>query len=112
MSMRSSNGPDIFETYRWIWIGEHLHSPVGSLKKPQGHPRVAFLPCYFMCRQAQESGLSASAKFVRGPHKTASIRSRAVPEASGKAVRSYNLHDYVLGDEPRCSSSSFHSQHH
>src|SRR6266571_3574207 len=112
MSMRSSNGPDILETYRWICIGEHLHSRVGSLKNPQGHGGVAFLPCYFMCRQAQQSSLSAFAKYVRGTHNTASFSSRAVPEAIGKSDRRDNLHNYVLGDEPRCPSSSVHSQHH
>src|SRR5262245_22866167 len=41
MSIRSSRGPDIFETYRWICIGEHLQSRVGSLKKPHGQGFIA-----------------------------------------------------------------------
>src|SRR5215510_13512430 len=41
MSIRSSNGPEIFDTYRWIWIGEHLQSRVGSLKNPQGQGFIA-----------------------------------------------------------------------
>jgi hypothetical protein len=35
--MRSSSGPEIFDTYRWICIGEQWHSRVGSPKKPQGY---------------------------------------------------------------------------
>ena len=73
---------------------------------------VAMLPCHLMCRKAQESGLSYFAKYLRRPHKKASVRSRAVSEASGKADKGYNLHDYVLGDKPSCSGSAVHSRHH
>src|SRR5437764_1036200 len=41
--MRSISGPEIFPTYRWICIGEHLHSR-WLPKYPHGHRSVAKMP--------------------------------------------------------------------
>ncbi len=41
MSIRSSSGPDTFETYLWIIGGVHIHSRDLSLKYPQGHGFIA-----------------------------------------------------------------------
>src|SRR6266478_4924804 len=41
MSMRSSKGPEIFETYRWIIGGVQWHSRVGAPKYPQGQGFIA-----------------------------------------------------------------------
>src|SRR5208283_846203 len=41
MSMRSSSGPEIFDTYRWIIGGVQWQSRVGSPKYPQGHGFIA-----------------------------------------------------------------------
>src|SRR5437867_1876437 len=57
MSMRSSNGPEIFDTYRCICIGERLHSRVGSLKNPQGHGFIALLPRRLKRAENQRIGL-------------------------------------------------------
>jgi hypothetical protein len=39
--MRSSNGPEIFETYLWIIGGVQWHSRVGSPKYPHGQGFIA-----------------------------------------------------------------------
>src|SRR6266567_6423440 len=37
MSMRSSSGPEMRPTYRWICKGVQRHSRVGSFQNPQGY---------------------------------------------------------------------------
>jgi hypothetical protein len=43
MSILSTKGPDIFDTYRSIWPGVHLHLLESVPKYPQGHTCVAIL---------------------------------------------------------------------
>ena len=58
MSMRSSSGPEIFETYRWIIGWVQWHSRVLSLKNPQGQ---GFMAAASMNRAGKVSDMAARA---------------------------------------------------
>src|SRR5664280_2248960 len=58
MSMLSSSGPEIFDTYRWIIMGVQWHSRERSLKYPQGQ---GFMAATSMKRAGKVSDMAARA---------------------------------------------------